>query len=323
MTPRTPLLRQTSTGWLAHAPAKINLYLDVLGRRPDGFHDLETLIAPISLFDTLHLESTKAGDRSITLDVVDCTSRSFGRPEATQLAPANETNLIVRSLRRLQSELDIDAGAKVTLYKRIPIQAGLGGGSSDAAAAILAGQRLWGATLPPTKLNELAAEIGSDVPALLSGSASVCRGRGERVEPTALPSGLACVLAQPPMGLGAGEVFAEFRSPSAGKRGERGRLAKLLSNLRTGRLAQAARQMQNRLQSPAERRMDAIGQNWIRHLRSAFAQLPIAAHQMSGSGSVYFGLCENYKTARRAAAQLRGLSWRGQRLGWVGMAGTI
>jgi len=323
VTPRSTLLRKTSTGWLAHAPAKINLYLDVQDRRDDGYHDLETLIAPISLFDTLHVAPAPAGDRSISIEVIDCAQQSAGRPAVTCDAPADDTNLIVRALRQLQSRLGVAAGARVKLYKRTPIQAGLGGGSSDAAAALLAGQRLWRNELPPDELVTLAADIGSDVPAMLAAGATICRGRGERVEPTPLPAGIACVLAQPPVGLGAGEVFGEYEPPIKSTGGDGDRLENLLSALRRSQLGQVGQWMLNGLQAPAEQRLSERGANWLQRLRDAFGRLPVAAHQMTGSGSVYFGLCLNWRAARQAAARLRSLSWKGQPLGWVGVAGTL
>ncbi|MEM6331344.1 MAG: 4-(cytidine 5'-diphospho)-2-C-methyl-D-erythritol kinase [Planctomycetota bacterium] len=300
----------------------MNLYLDVLGRRGDGFHELETLITPISLFDTLRVAPSAAGDPSLTLRVHDLRPPTPGPTDGDGPAPGGDPiptgsdNLVIRALATLRERLGVSAGAVVDLWKRIPSRAGLGGGSSDAAAALHAGQHLWNKRLPPGELAGIAAEIGSDVPALLAAGATVCRGRGERVTPTPLPAGMACVLVQPPVGLGAGQVFSQLEPSDYGAplhdaagsgQLESRPLERLIAALRGGRLADAAPLMQNRLQAAAERLTP-----WIDRLRHAMAGLPVAAHQMSGSGSVYFGLCETPKLAGRVAAWLRQ-----QRLGWV------
>lgn len=307
-------LRKTATGWLTQAPAKLNLYLDVLGKRADGFHDLETLICPISWFDTLHVVP-RDNSSEIQLRVISAGSAEVD--QGCEPLPTDERNLVVRALHMLRQRLGVTTGAAVTLWKRIPSRAGLGGGSSDAAAALRLGGKIWNAKLPQEAWHSLASQIGSDVPVLLEGRAAICRGRGEQLQPVPTPAGIPCVMLQPPVGLGAGQVFSELRGSDlvdshAGLSSENpmDKLSALRQALARGDLRSAGRWMTNRLQLPASRLTD-----WIEQSRDAFTKLSIAAHQMSGSGSVYFGLCENWRVARLAAAKLRQL-----RYGWVGVA---
>jgi 4-diphosphocytidyl-2-C-methyl-D-erythritol kinase len=146
------------------APAKINLSFKILGRRADGFHEIETLMAPVSLFDSLR----------VTLGSGSCIDFSCDDPSL----PTGDDNLVVKAARLFLNEAQVDAGVAIELQKRIPHGAGLGGGSSDAASALLALNRLLGTGLPSARLAEIAAQIGSDVPFFVYESAATCSGRG-------------------------------------------------------------------------------------------------------------------------------------------------
>jgi 4-diphosphocytidyl-2-C-methyl-D-erythritol kinase len=147
------------------APAKLNLSLEVLGRRADGYHDLATVFQTVGLADELYL--TLADDLTLECD----------RPEL-----AGDDNLALRAARALRDQLGVEAGARLTLAKRIPVAAGLGGGSSDAAAAIRGLVRLWGADVARDELIGLAREIGADVPFLLWGGTALAAGVGDELE---------------------------------------------------------------------------------------------------------------------------------------------
>lgn len=151
------------------APAKLNLFLAVTGRRPDGFHDLVSVVAPLTFGDTL------------TVAAADGFSLSCTDPEV----PIDESNLVLRAARAFAAATRWPGGAAFHLEKRIPMGAGLGGGSSDAVAALRALQALAGPAhaLAPEPLAELAAQLGSDCPLFLRGEPVVMRGRGERVSP--------------------------------------------------------------------------------------------------------------------------------------------
>lgn len=321
---QTPIA-STGASLIVQAPAKLNLYLDVKTRRPDGYHDLETLIVPITLCDTLRLVRKSKGDRGISLRLHDCTARKtagghIADGHGVETLPTDDRNLVVKAIAAIRSALGITSGVAIDLWKRIPSRAGLGGGSSDAAAALRAGLQLWSEPgrnmLSPSKLLDIAAGLGSDVPVMLGPQAAVCRGRGELVERTRLPAGLACVLVKPPEGLGAGEVFSELTA-SDFRNHQAGRLTRLIGALRTGRLREAGRWMANDLEFPAGRLTP-----WIARIREVFATLPVAAHQMSGSGSVYFGLCYSHRQANQIAAQLRQFFSGGSSSTWVSVAAT-
>jgi 4-diphosphocytidyl-2-C-methyl-D-erythritol kinase len=170
-----------------HAPAKINLSFEIKGRRGDGFHEIETLMAPISLADRLTIE------RGVETEVkFSCDDTSV---------PDGEENLVVRAARLFQKTTGIGAGVEIALEKNIPHGAGLGGGSSDAAATLLGLNKLFETRLDQKTLIELAAEIGSDVPFFILGSAATCRGRGEIVEPARLPASFHLLLMKPGFGV--------------------------------------------------------------------------------------------------------------------------
>ncbi len=170
-----------------HAPAKINLSLRVLGRRADGFHDLESLMCPVSVFDTLEVTRRVEGELEFVCD------------DAT--LPVGDDNLVVRAARLFCGARGIEPRVSIKLTKRIPHGAGLGGGSSDAATTLLALDRLFETRLSRVTLAAMAAELGSDVPFFIYESAAMIRGRGERVEPVAFPHALPLLLIKPPFGV--------------------------------------------------------------------------------------------------------------------------
>ncbi|MGZ3643342.1 MAG: 4-(cytidine 5'-diphospho)-2-C-methyl-D-erythritol kinase [Ktedonobacteraceae bacterium] len=148
------------------AYAKINLTLDVLGKRNDGYHDLATVMQTVDLHDTICLSTTNDNKVQIV-----CTI-----PELS-----NDNNLAVRAVHLVRQHINSRQGVLIELHKRIPMAAGLGGGSSDAAAVLLALQRWWQLQLSPTDLLEIASSLGSDVPFFITGGLALCEGRGERV----------------------------------------------------------------------------------------------------------------------------------------------
>jgi 4-diphosphocytidyl-2-C-methyl-D-erythritol kinase len=166
-----------------HAPAKVNLRLRILGKRADGFHEIETLIAPLTLADTLTIERTSEEDLTFT-----CSDNRL---------PLDTGNLVVRAVAAFRQETGVSDGLSIHLRKSIPHGAGLAGGSSDAAATLLALNDLFRTGLDTTALSKLAAEIGSDIPFFIVRSAAVCRGRGEIVEPVRNLSAIPILLIKP------------------------------------------------------------------------------------------------------------------------------
>jgi 4-diphosphocytidyl-2-C-methyl-D-erythritol kinase len=169
------------------APAKINWTLEVLGRRPDGFHAVKTILQTIDLSDSLELELESAPELTLA-----ATGEGL---------PPPQENLTMRAARLLQERAGCNSGARMRLTKTIPVAAGLGGGSSDAAAALRGLDRLWSLVLPCERLAELAAEVGSDVPFFLRGGTALAEGRGERITPLPDAPRTAILVVVPPLSI--------------------------------------------------------------------------------------------------------------------------
>ena len=184
--------------WLA--PAKINLSLRVLGRRPDGFHEIETRMAPLTLADEIAVEWMAAGSERIHFT---CDDPSL---------PTGPENLAYRAAQLFLERHGLgDRGIRLALAKRVPHGAGLGGGSSDAGTVLLALNELSGLRLPASRLALLAAELGSDVPFFVYQSDAVCRGRGEQVQPVASGDPLPLLLLKPPFPIPTPWAYSRWR----------------------------------------------------------------------------------------------------------------
>ena len=181
------------------APAKLNLFLHITGRRPDGYHLLQSVFMLIDWCDTLHLELRTDGG-------ISREDLHTGEPADSAAQPLPAEDLAVRAARALQAACGTSLGVHIGLEKRIPSQAGMGGGSSDAASCLLALQRLWGVRLPRPQLNALALSLGADVPFFLSGGHAWVEGIGEKITPLALPSASFLVL-KPAAGLPTQGIF--------------------------------------------------------------------------------------------------------------------
>ncbi len=180
------------------APAKINLSFKILRRREDGFHEIETLMAPISLGDELTIEPNESGKGLF-----------FFSDDPT--LPAGEENLVVRATRSFFAEIKEEPRVRITLRKKIPHGAGLGGGSSDAASTLLGLNELYDGRLAFARLTSLAAEIGSDVPFFLARGTARCRGRGEIVEPVGSLPELSLLLLKPDFGVPTPWAYQRWR----------------------------------------------------------------------------------------------------------------
>jgi 4-diphosphocytidyl-2-C-methyl-D-erythritol kinase len=180
------------------APAKINLSLRVLGRRSNGFHEIETLMAPISLCDEIKIEQ-HSGKQKIAFRCDDPS------------VPKGEENIVVRAANLFFEKTRITSRISIALTKKIPHGAGLGGGSSDAASTLLALNNMFETNLPREALAKMAEIIGSDVPFFIFQSAAVCKGRGELVTPTRLPEQLSVLLLKPEFGVSTQWAYAWWR----------------------------------------------------------------------------------------------------------------
>jgi len=192
-------------GVIAEAPAKLNLALEVVGRRPDGYHDLRTVFQAIDLADTLRFR--KRPEAGIHL-----------RLEGPEPVPGGPGNLVVRAGEALARRLGTSQGAEILLTKRIPAGTGLGGGSSDAAAAILGLETLWGSLLDPADRAALALELGSDVPFFLQGGTALGEGRGERLRPFPPPPACGWLLAVPEFRMATPEAYRALSPDLTGRK---------------------------------------------------------------------------------------------------------
>lgn len=303
-------------GVCAYAPAKLNLFFEVLAKRPDGYHEIETLMVPLDWYDTLWMAA--APERTgISLEcrwgarhssAGASPSRTGQRPVPPDALPQGADNLVVKALELLRRRAGVTRGADVRLIKRIPTEAGLGGGSSDAAAALVLGNLVWNLQWPRERLAELAAEIGSDVPFFLGTGPAVCRGRGERIDAAPPIAPLDVVVVRPAEGLSTANVYRACRPAESPHR-----VQPLVEALCRGDRRRLAGRMHNQLEQAA-----AGLSPWPARLRREFERTDCVAHQMSGSGTSYFGVCRNARHARRVAGRLRA---RG--LGIVHVARTL
>lgn len=304
-------VRRLGTLVEVQAPAKLNLFLEVLARRNDGFHEIETLMIPIRAYDTLTLSDTPDGQIRLrcrgeqeswdSRPTAEQPDDDGGKPALRTRLPEGPENLVFRALQVLREAAGVGRGVAADLTKRIPLAAGLGGGSSDAAAALLGANSLWQLGWSVDQLAKIAAAIGSDVPFFLYSGAAICRGRGEEIEPLGSLPTLHAVVAKPPLGLSTPEVYSRCRPAE-----RPGRANDTAQAIRTGRIRDLRRCVFNRLQEAAE---DLTP--WIGTMRSAFDHAGCEVHQLSGSGSAYFGICRHAAHARSVAGRLRaaGLGW--------------
>ncbi len=281
---------------IVQAPAKVNLFFEVISKRSDGYHEIETLMFPITLFDTLQFSPKSRGDIEFQCEM----SRGFSSTKGAESGEllVGKGNLAVRAVELLREHAGILAGAKLNLAKRIPTAAGLGGGSSDAAAALLAANLAWELNWPRNKLASLGAKLGSDVPFFLASGPAICRGRGEQVEPVDALGTLHFVIVRPPTGLATEEVYKVCRPADRPLS-----VRPLVHALKQGNKSKAGRMLFNRL-LPAALKMTP----WIERLQAEFDRLDCLGHGLSGSGSSYFGLCRHARHARRIARRLQVLN---------------
>lgn len=256
------------------APAKINLSFEIKGRRADGFHEIETLMTPISLADRLTIETT-ANQGAVDFS---CDDPSL---------PAGEDNLVVRAVKVFREATKTGTGIKIVLEKKIPHGAGLGGGSSDAASTLLGLNELFGAGLSDGDLISLAAQLGSDVPFFMTRSAAICRGRGEMVSPTSLAARFNLLLLKPDFGVPTSWAYGKWKKSQE------------LPGIDYSPQEFGSMRFVNDLEHPVFEKFVLLGylKTWLRR------QPEVGAALMSGSGSTVFAVL-------RGADRLKPLSER-------------
>lgn len=250
----------------AKAPAKINLFLRVLFRRPDGYHDIETIFQALELHDVLIFREA-AG--SFSLEVP-------GHPELE-----GADNLVARAVRLLEKEVGRSLPVSVRLTKNIPIAGGLGGGSSDCAATLLAVRELFGLEIPDARLSDLARTLGADVPFFLLGGSAVAEGIGERLTQVRLNSDYRVLLVNPGFPVPTRGVYEQFSRSLTGI----SRQSTVWTVLETGSAAEEL--LHNDLQGAAETLFPEIAE-----MRSSLRTSGLDRVLMSGSGPTVFALDE-------------------------------
>lgn len=273
------------------APAKVNLFLAVTGRRPDGFHELVSVVAPLGLADTL--EAAPAATTTLVCD--------------DPAVPRDGTNLVLRAAELFRRETGWDGGVAFTLSKRIPAGAGLGGGSSDGVAALRALNTLAepARRLPPAGLARLAAELGSDCPLFLVDGPAVLRGRGERVEPLPPPGGARLagrrlLLFKPGFGISTPWAFARLAAGAPASYCPAGDAEAWLSRWLADPGAPAEALVRNTMEPPAFAKFPALPALLDQLRRTAGVTAG-----MSGSGSACFALLPEGVDAAPLAAAVR------------------
>lgn len=306
-----------------HPPAKLNLFLELLGKRADGFHELDTVMVPIDWCDKLSLRCSDHPGIDLTVRVP--TSPNLGerekRPaiEGTEKAPdssepesvpSDQRNLVYRALAAFQQTFQIQTGFLCDLTKRIPAGAGLGGASSDAASALLLAARLHDIAPSHPDINHIAKTLGSDIPFFL-GCPDVdaqpgtdgpfqCRaargtGRGEIIERIECPATIHFVVVFPLIGLSTPMVYSHSVVPSQKHDSQLIRDA-----IQQGKTDQIARLLWNRLETPAKKL--ATG---VKIALELFQRVEVQGYQMTGSGSACFGIVKDENAARRCADTLK------------------
>ena len=286
------------------AYAKINWFLKILGRRDDGFHEIESLIQKVSLHDVLKI--SPSDKLSLKAD--------GGIPE--------KENLVFKAASLLKSTYSVKTGAHMDLHKNIPVEAGLGGGSSDAAAALMGLNKLWSLGLSPDSLSEIAAKLGSDVPFFLYGPASFSYGRGEKLTPCRAIKRLHILLVKPPFEVSTAWAYQNLKTTGLLKKGDHhteksGHLSHdlpkltkktekvnniklLIRNIEEAQFSAISGSDLNDLESVTSREFHVIDE-----IKDLLLELGAVFSLMSGSGSTVFGVFRSREEAEAASKEFR------------------
>jgi 4-diphosphocytidyl-2-C-methyl-D-erythritol kinase len=259
------------------APAKINWFLHVKGRREDGYHEIQSLMQRVSLYDSMTFEQWDAIEVLTDTDI-----------------PPLE-NLVYKAAVMLNEATGAQNGARITLRKTIPLAAGLAGGSTDAAFTLKGLDMLWGLGLPMAELQAMAAALGSDVPFFLGGPAALVEGRGERVIPVRLTRPFTLLLAKPALRVSTRWAYSEVRELTK----KRNNIKLFLRALEEADIRSLTPLVRNDLEGPVSRRHPMVGE-----LKNRMLEEGALLSSMSGSGPTVFGVFENSEQAARAAGAI-------------------
>ncbi|HWL65194.1 MAG TPA: 4-(cytidine 5'-diphospho)-2-C-methyl-D-erythritol kinase, partial [Actinomycetota bacterium] len=268
--------------------SKLNLYLRVVGRRPDGYHELESIFHGIGLGDEIELEPTSTGNTEVEMELGDLAGE----------IPTSEENLVFQAATRLVERGAMNPGVRIKIKKNIPIAAGLGGGSGNAAGALFALSKLWGLELPDTDMLEVAGLIGSDVPYCIGGGTVLAMKRGEELTPLPAPHRLWFVLGVSFRKMLTRDVYEEWdRVDPVDNAGS----APLTFALGVGNAAEVAMLLHNDLEQAAFRLWPELGSK-----KQALIDAGALGAAMTGSGPTIFGVANDSDHAHEIAARIKG-----------------
>ncbi|MGZ4031171.1 MAG: 4-(cytidine 5'-diphospho)-2-C-methyl-D-erythritol kinase [Tumebacillaceae bacterium] len=272
--------------WTEKAQAKINLTLDVLHKRPDGYHEVEMVMQTVDLSD--HLTFTEWDKDEI---VLTCTAPYI---------PLDERNLVYQAAHLVKRTFGVEKGIRIHIDKRIPVAAGLAGGSSDAAATLRGLNKVWELGQSLDQLAELGAKIGSDVPFCIYGGTAIARGRGEKIEhlPKVCPTWV--VLVKPPIAVSTAEVYGRLRADEIEEHPD---TAGMVEALVTGDVQQISAKMGNVLEQVTFGMYPEV-----ERIKQQLLKFGAQGALMSGSGPTLFALVERESKATRIYNAVRGFS---------------
>ena len=252
------------------AHAKVNLFLEILGKRDDGYHEIETIMQEIDLADNLKFEEIQEGIR------LECNNKNI---------PINQDNLVCKAANLILKECGIKKGVLISLEKNIPVGAGLGGGSSDAAATLKALNSLWKVGLNDGDLMEFAAKLGSDIPFFINGKTSLCSGRGEMISPVKVRDRMDYLILFPRVHISTETIYKNLKIDLTKKRKD---VSFFLDALKHSEVIGISKLLFNRLEEVIFATYPDLLQ-----VKSALESFDFCGLSISGSGSAFFGLCND------------------------------
>jgi len=266
------------------APAKINLSLDVLYKRPDGYHEVEMIMTMVDLADRIEMQE-------LPRDTIMISSQAG-------YIPLDEKNLAFQAARLIKDRYGVKQGVYIHLNKNIPVAAGLAGGSSDAAATLRGLNRLWNLNISVPELQSLGAELGSDVPYCITGGTAIARGRGEKLEPIKNSFQSWVILAKPPINVSTAQVYGRLQAGAIKKHPDTKQLVEAIQGKQFDKLCNG---LCNVLE---EVTLDLYPE--VKHIKDCMQKLGAEGVLMSGSGPTVFGLVSKESKVARIYNGLRG-----------------
>ena len=263
------------------APAKINLFLEILGKRDDGYHEIETVMQEIDLVDNLQFEEIQEGVR------LKCNDKNI---------PSDENNLVCKAANLILNECGIKRGVLISLEKNIPVGAGLGGGSSDAAATLKALNLLWKIGLNDAELMEFAAKLGSDIPFFIKGKTALCSGRGEKITPIEVKSEMNYLVIFPHINISTATIYRNLKIDLTKKIID---VSFFLNALKHPKVAGICKLLFNRLE-------EVVFTTYpdLLDVKKTLDHFDFCGLSVSGSGSAFFGLCRDRQQAKAIKSKI-------------------